>query len=62
MSGLVSPDWLEARLGDPSLVLLEVSFYRPDKAAWFQGHIPGSRYLYWKDLCWHDTERQFPEP
>jgi thiosulfate/3-mercaptopyruvate sulfurtransferase len=62
VSGLVSPSWLERRLGDPGFVLLEVSFYPPDKAAWFRGHIPGSRYVYWKDLCWHDTDRQFPEP
>ncbi|HSL26751.1 MAG TPA: rhodanese-like domain-containing protein, partial [Acidimicrobiia bacterium] len=62
MSGLVSPDWLEARLGDPSLVILEVSFYLPDRAAWFTGHIPGSRYVWWKHLCWHPTERRFPEP
>ncbi|NNC92355.1 MAG: sulfurtransferase [Acidimicrobiia bacterium] len=62
MSGLVPLDWLEGRLGDPGVVLLEVSFYPPDKAAWFRGHIPGSRYVYWKDLCWHDSDRQFPEP
>lgn len=62
MSGLVAPEWLERRLDDPGLVLLEVSFYPPAKAAWFGGHIPGSQYVYWKDLCWHDTDRQFPEP
>jgi thiosulfate/3-mercaptopyruvate sulfurtransferase len=60
MSGLVSPDWLEQRLGDPSLVLLEVSSKLPPEAAWFSGHIPGARYIYWKDLCWDDTDRQFP--
>ena len=47
-------------LGAPDLVLIEVSFYRPDKAAWHRGHIPGSQYVYWKDLCWDDTSRQFP--
>lgn len=62
MSGLVSPDWLESRLGDPSLLLLEVSSKAPDEAAWFDRHIPGSRYVFWKDLCWDDSERQFPTP
>lgn len=62
MSGLVSPGWLEQRLGDPSLVLLEVSSKPPPEAAWFSGHVPGARYVYWKDLCWDDTDRQFPSP
>lgn len=62
MSGLVAADWLEGRLGDPSLVLLEVSSKRPDEAEWFRDHIPGSRYIYWKDLCWDEHERQFPGP
>jgi len=59
---LVSPDWLEERLSDPSLTVVEVSFFRPDTAAWFQGHISGSTYVYWKDLCWHENERRFPKP
>lgn len=62
MSGLVSPDWLEERLGDPSLLLIEVSSKRPDEAAWFSGHIPSSRYVFWKDLCWDERQRQFPTP
>lgn len=62
MSGLVSPDWLEERLGDPSLVLLEVSSKPPPEAAWFSGHIPGARYIFWKDLCWDDSDREFPSP
>lgn len=61
MAGLVSPDWLEERLEAPGLALIEVSFYTPDKAAWFEGHIPGSRYVHWKQLCWDDTDRQFPD-
>lgn len=62
MRSLVTPNWLESRLGDPSVVILEVSFYQPDRAAWFRGHIPGSRYVWWKDFCWDPTERQFPDP
>lgn len=59
---LVSTEWLEAHLGDPSVVLLEVSFYTPDKAAWFEGHIPGSHYVYWKSFCWEVPERRFASP
>ncbi len=62
MTGLVSPDWLEDRLSEPSLVLLDVSSRPAPEAAWFSGHIPGSRHIYWKDLCWHDSDRQFPTP
>ena len=62
MAGLVSPQWLEAHLDDPDVVILEVSFYLSDKAAWFDGHIPGSHYVWWKDLCWADDVRQVPSP
>jgi thiosulfate/3-mercaptopyruvate sulfurtransferase len=60
MAGLVSPEWLEAHLDDPDVVIVEVSFYLPATAAWFNGHIPGSRYVWWKDFCWADDVRQFP--
>lgn len=59
---LVSADWLEAHLDDPDLVVLEVSSSPPDEAPWFERHIPGSRYVFWKDLCWDDTDRRFPSP
>ncbi len=62
MAGLVSPEWLEEHLDDPDVVIAEVSFYLPDKAAWFDGHIPGSHYVWWKDFCWADDVRQFPSP
>jgi thiosulfate/3-mercaptopyruvate sulfurtransferase len=62
MAGLVSPEWLEAHLGDPDVVIVEVSFYPPATAAWFDGHIPESQYVWWKDLCWADDVRQFPSP
>lgn len=62
MAGLVSPEWLEAHLDDPSVVVVDVSFYLPDRAAWFDGHIPGSHYVWWKDFCWQDEMRQFPSP
>ncbi len=61
MIPLVDGDWLEAHLGDPNVVLLEVSFYEPDKASYFQGHAPGAHYVPWKEFCWHDTNRQFAD-
>ena len=60
-SPIVSPDWLEERLLEPGLVVLEVSRYEADEAVYFQGHIPGARYVFWKDFCWDDTDREFPD-
>lgn len=57
---LISPKSLLARIDNPAVVVLEVSFYEPDGAAYFTGHIPGARYAYWKDLLWHELEREFP--
>jgi len=58
---IISPDCLESRLGEPNLVVLEVSRYEADEAAYFRGHIPGARYTFWKDFCWDDTDRAFPD-
>lgn len=62
MTPLVDGDWLEQRLGDSNLVLLEVSFYEPAKASWFNGHVPGAHYVPWKEFCWHDSDREFASP
>lgn len=59
---LVSTQWLADHLDDPSVVILEVSIDPPSKAAYASGHIPGARYVYWKDLLWHDSDREFPSP
>ncbi|HSR44102.1 MAG TPA: sulfurtransferase [Acidimicrobiia bacterium] len=59
---LVSPEWLLDRAGDPDLVVVEVSFYQPDTAAYFSGHIDGAHYAYWKDLLWHELDREFARP
>ena len=61
-AALISPDWLSQHLDDPRLVIVEVSSKPRDEAEYFQGHVPGGRYVFWKDLCWHDTDREFPEP
>lgn len=59
---LVTTSWLANHLADPTVVVLEVSIDPPDAAAYGGGHIPGSQFVYWKDLLWHDTDRQFPSP
>ncbi|MEX0750171.1 MAG: rhodanese-like domain-containing protein, partial [Dehalococcoidia bacterium] len=42
MSALVDPDWLQARLDDPAVRILESSV---DKASYDGGHIPGARWI-----------------
>ncbi len=59
---LISPESLLARLDEPDLVVLEVSFSEHANAPYFEGHIPGARYSYWKDLLWDPFDRQFPSP
>ena len=59
---LVSTQWLADHLDDPSVVVLEVSIDPPAQAAYSEGHIPGAHFVYWKDLLWHDTDREFPSP
>lgn len=59
---MASPEWLADRLRDDDIVILEISFYEPDTAAYYRGHIPGAQYVYWKDLLWNDHDREFPEP
>jgi thiosulfate/3-mercaptopyruvate sulfurtransferase len=59
----VTTDWVEKHLADNDVVVLEVSFH-PAPAALYhaEGHIPGSHHRWWKDLCWDETTRAFPEP
>jgi thiosulfate/3-mercaptopyruvate sulfurtransferase len=59
---LVSAQWLEAHLEDAGVVTLEVSIDPPAEAAHRSGHIPGSHFVYWKDLLWHDNDREFASP
>jgi len=59
-SRLIAPDELAGRLGDPSLAVLEVAFV-DDDGPFREAHVPGSRWAYWKDLLWHDTDREFAE-
>lgn len=59
---LVSTQWLAGHLDDPSVVILEVSIDPLDTADYRSGHIPGAHFVYWKDLLWHDSDREFPSP
>jgi thiosulfate/3-mercaptopyruvate sulfurtransferase len=61
-SPLVTTQWLADHLDDPSVVILEVSIDSIDKADYRSGHIPGAHFVYWKDLLWHDSDREFPSP
>jgi|FLYL01.1.fsa_nt_gi thiosulfate/3-mercaptopyruvate sulfurtransferase len=57
---LVDGDWLEAHLDDPRLVIAEVSSQKASSAEYSVAHIPGARFVYWKDLCWKELVRDFP--
>lgn len=61
MSALVSAEELAARLGEPGLAVLQVSF-DPDGSSFRQAHVPGSRWAHWKPLLWHETDRRFADP
>ena len=60
-AAVVSGQWLEARLGDPSVRIVEVCALEDD-AVYRRGHIPGAAWRYWKDWCWHDSDREFVTP
>ena len=62
MTALVDSAWLFDHLEDPSVVVIEVSSAVTSEAEYFGGHIPGSHFAHWKTLCWHETDRQFPDP
>lgn len=59
---LVSTEWLEGHMGEPWLTIVEVSADPVESAAYAGGHVPGSHFVYWKDLLWHDTDRDFAGP
>ncbi len=59
---LVSTQWLADHLDDPKVVILEVSIDPLDQAEYRAEHIPGAQFVYWKDLLWHDSDREFPAP
>jgi thiosulfate/3-mercaptopyruvate sulfurtransferase len=60
-SPLVTASWLEEHLEDSNVRIVEVSF-ADDDTKYKEGHIPGAVWFYWKDLCWHGTDREFLTP
>ena len=38
--------------------MLEISS-DPEAKAYLKGHIPGAIFSFWKDLLWHETDREF---
>lgn len=58
---IIDGAWLEARLGEPSVKIIEVCS-DPDDAVYAAGHIPGAIRFFWKELCWHARDRQFVTP
>lgn len=59
---LVSTQWLEEHLHDPSVAIFEVSIDPISTAAYTTGHVPGAQFVYWKDLLWHESDREFASP
>lgn len=60
-SPIVTTDWMQSRLLEPSVKVIEVSSEKEDDR-YREAHIPGAVWFFWKDLCWHDTDRQFVTP
>lgn len=55
---LVDSGWLVDHLDDPTVHILEVGS-QPDDRLYRRGHAPGAVWAYWKELCWHPTDREF---
>lgn len=60
-TAIVSTEWLEEHLGDPNIRVVEISAEEDDET-YRNGHIPGALRWFWKDACWHETDRQFITP
>ena len=60
-SPLVSPAWLAEHLEDPTVRIFEISS-KQDDTRYREGHIPGALWFFWKDICWHRTDREFISP
>ena len=58
---LVSTQWLDDHLNDPDVRVIEVSSTE-DADTSIGGHIPGAAKVFWKDFCWHATDREFATP
>ena len=63
-SPLVPAGWLEDRLPDPTVRVIEIeSGTRPDEFMDYRdGHVPGAVRWFWREGLWHATDRVFPTP
>ncbi len=60
-SPLVSTQWMADHLNDPNVRIIEVSALN-NSSNYRQGHLPGALWFYWKDFCWHSSDREFLTP
>ena len=62
-SALVTPDWVEARTGDPGVCIIEIGgLGQEELQAYRQGHVPGALGWEWKSTLWDHHDREFPSP
>ena len=63
MSVLVDSAWLNDRLDDPKLCLIEIAGNGQEQLqAYKAGHISGAHAWRWKEWLWDDRLRDFPSP
>ena len=60
-TSLFSPEWLEQHLHDPAVRIIGVLRDEKEKID-LNIQIPGADVFYWKDLLWHQTNREFVDP
>ncbi len=60
-SPIVTPAWLQEHLADPGVRILEIA-NKPDLERYREGHVPGALGVFWKAICWHETDREFVTP
>jgi thiosulfate/3-mercaptopyruvate sulfurtransferase len=60
---LVTPDWVESRIGDAMVRVIEIAgIGQDDMQAYKEEHVPGAACWEWKDLLWDAHARDFPAP
>lgn len=63
LNSLVTPAWLEARLNDPGIRIIDVAgLNQDDMQAYKSGHVPGASCWLWKQALWDSHKRDFPDP
>ncbi len=58
---IATPAWLHEHLEDPTVKVAQVR-HELDEDDYAEGHVPGARWWYWKELLWHPTDREFATP